>query len=264
MTKVQSLLLDTKALIPFPAAGVTIYQPSLKEIAMIGGDVTLIIGAEALSKDYLKSQDNLASSGISNFEILMKIIKANDEQNKQIYNCVMQVLTLLFIDYKIMLTPASIILQDNDNQMHIIDKNNFDELRKIIYDMFCLAEIKGEQGDDYNPAGDRARALVEKFKAKRKMLAELRHNKEQENESIFGRYINILAVGLKLDKQVLSNYSVYQLTESFKRFQLKEGFDYTLKAKLAGATKVKDPKDWMGSIKFGRDTDDTSGDDIDS
>ena len=63
--------------------------------------------------------------------------------------------------------------------------------------------------------------------------------------------MNILAVGEKKDKNMLKHYSVYQLFEEFKRFQLKEAFDYTFQAKMAGATKIKDAKDWMSNISFG-------------
>ena len=74
--------------------------------------------------------------------------------------------------------------------------------------------------------------------------------------SLFGKYLDILAVGERKDKNVLSQYSVYQLIEEFKRFQLKEAFDYTYKAKLAGATKVKDPKDWMTDVFINEDDED--------
>ena len=77
-----------------------------------------------------------------------------------------------------------------------------------------------------------------------------------DNVSIFGRYLDILAVGLSKDKNVLANYSVYQITEEFKRFQLKETFDYTIQAKMDGAKNVKDAKDWMGDIYFGSHDDD--------
>ena len=116
--------------------------------------------------------------------------------------------------------------------------------------------MTGEITQDYNPAGDRARALVEKFKKKHELLAQLKKEKGEDTAvaSIFGRYMNILAVGERKSKNDLKKYSVYQLIEEFKRFELKEAFDYTIQAKMAGATKIKDAKDWMQDITLGTDS----------
>jgi len=135
--------------------------------------------------------------------------------------------------------------------IHIIDKNNFDEFTEILYEMFGVIAFQGEVRE-YNPAGPRARALVEKFQKKRELLAKLRQEKGEDTSmtSVFGRYLNILAVGENKDKNILAQYSVYQLLEEFNRFELKQAFDYTLQAKMAGAKNVKDVKDWTSESAF--------------
>ena len=244
-------LLDCKVDIPFPSAQIVIHQPSINEIQLIG-ETTQIIGVNAITKDYQNFQDNSGLENLSNFDILMKIISSKTEQTRQVTEAIQQLFVLLFPTCQTFFTPGSILLKD-EKQMHMIDNNNFEDFRKIIYDMFCLAELHGEAEQDYNPAGDRARAIVEKFRKKHEYLAELRKERGEHTElmSLYGRYINILAVGEHKDKNVLSNYSVYQLVEEFKRFQLKESFDFTYQAKLAGITKIKDPKDWMTDMSFG-------------
>ena len=245
-------LLDCKTDIPFPSAQIVIHQPSINEIQLIG-ETTQIIGANAITKDYQNFQDNSGLENLSNFDILMKIISSKTEQTRQVTEAIQQLFVLLFPTCQTFFTPSSILLKE-EGQMHMIDNSNFEDFRRIIYDVFCLAELHGENVDEeYNPAGDRARALVEKFRKKREYLAELRKGRGENKEliSLYGRYINILAVGEHKDKNVLSNYSVYQLVEEFKRFQLKESFDFTYQAKLAGATKIKDPKDWMADMSFG-------------
>ena len=254
MSFVHQCLLETKAPIPFPAAGVTIEQPSIRDIAMIGGDSALMVGVEALTKNYKKMVDELASSDISNFDILMRTIKSPDEQTKFIFDAVTKVLSLLFPNSKVFFTPMSMIIQSEDGSQHMIDRDSFDGLSGIIYDMFCVAELHNDAVDEYNPSGPRAAALVEKFRKKRELLAKLRQERgeDDQNISLFGKYISILSVGLKISKNELATYSVYQLIEEFKRFQLKESFDYTFQAKMAGATKIKDAKDWMETIQLGK------------
>jgi hypothetical protein len=260
---VHKLLLDTKSDIPFPSAQLTIYQPSIAEIGLLG-EPQFFVAVNSLTRDYknLKIEDNFDLDSLTNFDILMSIMRENTEASKKIFKSVFSLLELIFPTYNIRFTPSSFIFIPKDIQGEkiepcIIDKNNFDEFAQIIYEMFGLAALLNENAaQDYNPAGDRARALVEKFQKKREYLAQLRKERGEDisMSSVFGRYINILAVGEHKDKNELSKYSVYQLIEEFKRFQLKEAFDYTLQAKMAGATKIKDAKDWMQDTMLGSDT----------
>jgi hypothetical protein len=260
---VHNLLLDTKQVIPFPSARLIIYQPSIAEIGLIN-EPSFLTAINAITKNYktMKVEDNSDLDSLSNFDILMSIMRENTEASKKIFKSVFSLLELIFPTYNIRFTPSSFIFIPKDIQGEkiepcIIDKNNFDEFAQIIYEMFGLAALLNENAaQDYNPAGDRARALVEKFQKKHEYLAQLRKERGEDisMSSVFGRYINILAVGEHKDKNELSKYSVYQLIEEFKRFQLKEAFDYTLQAKMAGATKIKDAKDWMQDTMLGSDT----------
>ena len=45
------------------------------------------------------------------------------------------------------------------------------------------------------------------------------------------------------------NYTVYQLLDEFQRFELKMAYDMFIKARLAGAKDLKEPKDWMKDIQ---------------
>ena len=260
---VHKLYLDTKADIPFPSAQLVIYQPSIEEICYLG-EPQFFVAANSLTRDYkkLKVEDNFDLDSLTNFDILMSIMREKTENSHYIFSSVYQLLELIFPRYKINFTPRSFIFQplnkgDNNEppQTLMIDKNNFDDFSNIIYDMFGLAALTGDTETDYNPQGDRARALAEKFKKKHEYLADMRKQRGEDValSSVFGRYINILAIGMKKDKNELKKYSVYQLIEEFKRFQLKETFDYTFQARMAGAQNVKDAKDWMQDITLGVD-----------
>ena len=251
------LTLDTKTDILNADLNIVIHQPSIDEISLIGENI-FVIGINSLTKDYtteIRNEDNSNSSQLSNFDIFMSIINEKLNNSKIIKNAVYSVLFLILPAYNINFTPRSIILQDlqgEEKKIHMIDASNFDILANIIYHMFCMQEFNA-QIQNYNPQGDRARALVEKFKKKREYLENMRRQRGEDSstQSLYGRYIDILAVGLQKDKNILKKYSVFQLIEEFKRFQLKEEFDYTFQAKMAGATKVKDAKNWMDDIQFG-------------
>lgn len=248
---IPRLMLDTGVDIPFPAAQVSISQPLVKDISRLGEESNFLIGANALTKNYKAIQDNFDLSQLSNFEILMTMIMQKDANTQKVKENIEQLLYLIFPKYQILITPRSIILIDEEKKNFMIDANNFDAFADIIYDMFCLKEFHSEQGDDYNPAGDRARALIEKFRKKKEFLAKLKRERGEDTAlmSILERYISILAVGERKNKNELANYTVFQLVDEFKRFQLKETFDFTFQAKMAGAQKIKDAKDWMGDIE---------------
>lgn len=258
---VSELLLETKTNIPFPQAKTYVYQPTIEEISMLGSDKNFFIGAQAIVKNYKDFQDNSDLSKFSNFEILMTmIIQTKTEEVKQIKHNFENLLYLVFPQFeKILFTPQSIILQGNnkDIQNSMIDKDNFDYFANIIYDMFYLSYLQGEQQDDYNPAGDRARAIADKLRQRREKLAALKEERGENSSvlSIFGRYISVLSVGLQKDKNIFKKYSVYQLVDEFRRFQLKQVYDFTIQAKMAGASKVKDAKDWMDNLQSDDDED---------
>lgn len=257
---VHKLLLDTKAPIPFPQAKVEIYQPSVAEIGLMG-EPNFFIAVSTLTKDYksLIHEDNLDLDDLTNFDILMSMIKEKSEQTRSILTSILMLFDLIFPKYNVNITPNGFLLQDKEivegrqREIHIIDNSNFEIFTQIIYEMFGIAALQGENNIEYNPAGDRARALADKFKKKRELLAKLRQQKGEDTEinSVFGRYMNILAVGEHKNKNELAQYSIYQLIEEFKRFELKEAFDYTLQAKMAGATNIKDAKDWFQDITLG-------------
>ena len=43
----------------------------------------------------------------------------------------------------------------------------------------------------------------------------------------------------------LMNYTVYQLFDEMKRFQMKQDFDMYVQAKMAGAQDLEEVKNWM-------------------
>ena len=249
---IPRLMLDTGVDIPFPAVQVSIVQPIIKDISRLGEESNFLIGVNALTKNYKAIQDNFDLSQLSNFEILMTMIMQNKDANtRKIKDNIEQLLFLLFPNYQILMTPRSIVLIDEEKKNFMIDANNFDEFADIIYDMFCLRDFHNEQGDDYNPAGDRARALIEQIRKGKEKIAALKRERGEDTAlmSVLERYISILAVGESKSKNELANYTVFQLVDEFKRFQLKEAFDFTFQAKMAGAQKIKDAKDWMGNLE---------------
>lgn len=246
MNNVLSLLSGID--IPFDEAHVTIHQPTLKEISYIGQD-NFYIGCEYLtfSKEKIESQDKVGLDNIDDFDILMTVMKSNQIATQKGRTAMQLVLLLLFPSYKINFLPMSILLT-KDQERYLIDKSNFNSFKQIISEIFCLSDFRGDS-KQYNPGGPQAKALVQKFKARQKKLAELKaRGKKDQGISILSQYISILSVGLGKDMNSILQYTVYQLFDEFRRFKMKSDFDIYIKAKLAGAQDLEDVDNWMENI----------------
>ena len=244
----NKLLLLSKSDIPFEQARLIIHQPTLKEISYIG-ESSFFSGCQYLtfSKKILNLQDKKDLQDIDDFEILMTIMKKDDIAVKKGKTHMLQVLALLFPQYKIVWLPMSIGLY-KDKEQFFIDRDNFYSFRNIVSEMFCLERTKSK-ASKYNPGGPQAAALVKKFQERERKLAEIKNKgKQKHSVSILSQYMSILAIGLQKDMNQLLQYSVYQLFEEFHRFKMKQSFDMYVQAKMAGARDLEEVENWMTDI----------------
>lgn len=243
---IDPFILNSKIDIPFISAQVAVHQPSLEEIAYIGGQDVLFPGCELLriSKDILNENDKVDLDKITNFDILMQIISMPSPELKKPIENAKTVFELLFPQFEIEWKPPFEITLDKDDIKTSINRNNYDELRQIISEIFCLN--KNEESDNFNPSGELSRRIAEKLKERHKRLAKIRGNSEKS--SIFDRYISILAVGLQKNKNELIKYSVYQLFDEFERYQAKVAYDIYVQAKMAGAKDIENVDNWMKDL----------------
>ena len=117
---------------------------------------------------------------------------------------------------------------------------NYDEFKSILSQIFCL-----DAGDaKYDPADALAARIAEKLKKRKEKLENLKQG-DSQRINIFGLFISTLAVGLQKDMNDLLNYTVYQIRDEYKRFQLKYIFDQNFSARLAGAQDLEEVSNWM-------------------
>ena len=238
----DELLLLSGNDIPFYKAQISIHQPQLKEIGYIGEE-NFHIGSHFLifSKDNLPSEDKVNLEDQSDFDIFMSIMNSREQAKHKVD--AMMVLALLFPKARIQVEKDKILLQ-LDEYSSSINKDNYDEFKSIINEIFCL---NSSESDSFNPADDIAKKIAEKIKK-----GQQKRQKKKEGEvgklSIYSQYVSVLSVGLKKDMNELLKYTVYQIRDEYKRFTLKQDFDIYLKAKLAGAKDLEEVENWMENI----------------
>ena len=238
--KLDPLLLFSGNDIPFISCGVTIHHPTIKEIAYLGED-TFFTGYQMLliSKNILSQEDKVNLETLTNFDILIAILKERNAVMQKNRNCIQMVLMLLFPEYEIILKKDVIILKKENEEEHFLNSNNFEEFQNILRQMFSFGDTSGVP-QDFNPDGPMAARIAEKLKKRHQTLAEKNSN---DNFDISGRYISVLSVGLSIDIKTFMDYTIYQLFDQIKRYELKIGYDLYIQGQLAGVKDAKEPED---------------------
>lgn len=252
MMMIDELLLLSGNDIPFLEARMTIHQPRIHEIAYIT-EHRFWMGCQLLIFDKEKDfndKDKIDLTNQSNFNIIMAMISGRDFASRQARLNFASLLTLLFPNYQFSfgrnaIQFKSVLPEEEDsNEIFEINSENFEVLQQIVKTMFLLTQ---NDGNGFNPSGELAKKIANQIRRGQRQRAQLAP--DENNTSILSRYVSILAIGQKQDMNDFMNYTVYQLMDSFERFQLKLQYDTWLKYRIAGATGMEDPQDWFKNIR---------------
>ncbi len=244
----NDLLLLSGNDIPFPEARVTIHQPTLKEIAYIGEE-SFFIGFEMFkfTKNILSEEDKLLSKDKSNFDIIIAILGERKAVMQKNSICAKMLLALLFPEYNISLTEDAIVLI-KDDETFLINSSNFDIFQEILLNMFSY-DKKEESKSTIKPSGEMASKIAEKLRKRQEKLGQLKNAGDgSQKVDILSRYASIISIALAIDLNAVLKYTVYQIYDTIRRYHLKESFNIYMQAKMAGASELKEPEEWMKDI----------------
>ena len=233
-----NLALITGVDIPIPECRLTVHQPSIKEISIMG-EREFFRGVQTICISKPMDRNDLAN--ISNFQIFMKIVMDKAEKDRK--QNVLDTLFILFPKYKVTILPRSLLFNIN-NENIIIDENNFSSLQEVLRQISCL---NGSKGDQFNPGNAAAAEIARKLERGRQRVAAQKQG-AGNNASVFSQYLSILSVGLHMSLQDLSNLTVYQFYDLIDRYTLYINWDLDLRQRLAGGTPDSKPDNWMKII----------------
>ena len=227
---------------PVPECQLTIHQPRIKEISLIGeSDFFTGIQCLCLNKSMFVKDESLLEN-TNNFQIFMTIMAEKEAADKKM--AVQQVCTLLFPNDKVLFTPRSIMISKDGNSI-LIDETNFDFLQAAISSMCCLKTGPMDQ-QAFNPADKKAREIAEKLMRGRQRVAA---QKGETNTSVFSQYLSILTVGLgSMSLHDMTNLTMYQLYDLVERYMLYVNWDMDVRCRLAGGKPDSQPDNWMKNI----------------
>lgn len=233
------LALMTGVDIPVPELQITIHQPTIKEISMIG-ETDFFIGIQLLcinKEVYVQEEALLAQT--NNFQLFITMM--NEKQLADKKASVLQVLQLLIPGAKVLLTPRSMIFNFGDANI-TIDEQNFEFLQNILKQQFCL---KGSGQESYNPQDKKAKEIAQKLmKARQRVAAQKEHGGSQ-----FAQYLSVITTGFgSMSLNDCLNLTMYQMYDLVERYSLYLNWDIDIRSRLAGAKGDKPVENWMKNI----------------
>jgi hypothetical protein len=92
-----------------------------------------------------------------------------DKQTLDKKRSVLQVFTLIFPKYKVLMTPQSLLFQE-EKESHVVDENNFDAFQSVLRQVFCSQEGPMDQ-QAFNPANSKAKEIADKLMRGRQRVA---------------------------------------------------------------------------------------------
>ena len=229
---------------PIPECQLTLHQPTIKEIGLIGEN-DFFTGSQCLSiyKSMFVTEDKSALDDINNFQIFMTVIGEKEMADKK--KDVKDVLNLIFPDYTVLITPRSLVFQDSEKQSHVVDETNFESLQEVVREVFCLNNGPMDQ-TAFNPADKKAQEIAQKLMRGVQRVAA---QKGGANTSVFSQYLSILTVGLhSMSLQNLLDCTMYQLYDLMERYSLYMNWDIDVRTRLAGGKPDSQPDNWMKNI----------------
>ena len=238
-----TMALMTGVDIAVPELQLTLHQPSIKEISMIG-EQEFFIGIQVLTvKKNLYIQDEAVLAQTSNFQIFMTMINEKQMADKKM--AVLQVLSLIIPKFKVVFTPRSMIL--NSPEVNItIDEDNFEFLQNVLIAQFCLS---GSGQESFNPKGKKANEIAQKLMKARQKVAAQKAAESGSDKSMFNQYLSILTVGLNsMGLFDLMKLTMYQLYDLIERYMLYINWDIDIRSRMAGAKNDKPVENWMKQI----------------
>lgn len=194
-------------------------------------------------------QGSSALSVMSDFQIFMTLIEAQEGDKSKRQSNLVNALAILVPGYQAQIMPNGLgIYLNNPTTKHniMINDTNFDIFKAAISELSGVNNATGGANSNFNPKGEKAAKIAAKLmKGRAKAAAD----KGQSADGTLGRYVSILTIGLSsMSLDDCLNLTVYQLYDLIERYGLYIGWDLDIRSRLAGGKPDNKPDDWMKDI----------------
>lgn len=236
--------------IAVPQCKVAVRQPKVIDIVAFGED-RFFEGVMILSK--LEKtiaplrEANPSLQMLSDFHIMMILAEQEPGYRKDLVDF----LQFILPEYKIEMAAGSINLriEGESGIKGQLNPMNFEYLQSVVKTLFLPPDSRDAE-DDYNPANDRAAQIAAKLKAGNEKRQAMKAA-ENPTTSLIANYVSALSIGLGLDINIIYNYTMFQVYDSYKRMTTKLAYDFYSKVAttpLMDVSGMTEPPHWIDDI----------------
>lgn len=178
--------------------------------------------------------------------LLLQMMFSND---KELKSNILNALSAVFREPVHFISDPGLFYLGEITDNRYILKIHYEEIKKIIKIQNGLQRPSEKIEEEYNPASEEARRIMEKLRAGREAVQKNRE-KNGEKALYLDDLISIVAgKGNNLNLLNIWHLTMYQFNDTFKRLQLIDDYDISLSSLLAGADSKKVKlTHWMSKI----------------
>jgi hypothetical protein len=160
----------------------------------------------------------------------------------------------LFLDGEAIVDKENLlVLIKKEKEILQVDRTNYNQITEIIKWQNYINQFEDKNLDNFNPADEKARKLKERFEKlnkKREELKKKKNSEDDENQDI-DFYDILTAVASKsysINEFNILDLTIYQFYVKFKRLDIIDQYNISIKSLLAGAKDIK-LNHWSSKIK---------------
>lgn len=240
--KIDSLQLMTGVDIPVEGLGITLRQPSITDISMLG-EINYFIALRLFTST--KEQMKIDSDQHSNWDIFQKALTAKIEGVSDTRALMFNFLQLFFKSTP-NLGPRSIIVMQ-DQEIINIEPEDFDGLQFLIGKIGGKELLSGGE-EEFKPKNRLAEKIAQKMKKAREKLAKVKAIENgtalQNNDGFLSGYIKAVSTVTANSLEQVKRMTLLQLVSIMKTYLNWEAYDLETKSRLAGAKGDKEIIHW--------------------
>lgn len=257
MAKLEVL---TGAPIPLISLGLSVKQPTIKEISLIGEDFYFMaVGVFGQSDRELfmsrLDNDGLTEQEIRERDMQLSIQMSTDYSVFQYYVSSIQEIRIAIESLFYVIFPElsnvewlpriGVQLCFGENSK-ILTEESFAELKNIITTVFDYSN-QAEQEKAYNPANKMASDIAEKIKKAKEIRSRQRPD-SQKSESVLADICTIVSAVNNIPITEVIDYTYPQLSIMYERCTLLQGYTNQIRMGAFGGIKEEDVIDWTRAL----------------
>lgn len=257
MPMIDELQIITAAPIPLVELGVTLRQPTAREIALLGEEQYFI----ALKLFLMSTKDlKIRTQGVSNWDIFQQVLKQKVDGVADVRNLISNFIKLFFVE-NASLGPRSIIVQTKKGISNI-EPEDFDVVQAVVRQLGG-ADLLVPQEEIFRPKNKKAAEIAEKMKKARKRLARVKAIESGQDPDapkkadFLGKYIRSLAVVTANSVEQLSNMTLLQINTLMETYLAYEQYNIEVQQRMIPMVDHKNDKPlihWMMQDKKKEDS----------